>query len=53
MTVVIRFKDEQVEVINGAKGIEYNSGSVLVKSGDSNVARYRSSEIQSIEIVWR
>jgi hypothetical protein len=53
MTVVVRFKDEQIEILNGVKGIEYEVGEVKIKSGKSNIALYRCSEIQGIEIVWR
>jgi hypothetical protein len=48
MTVVVKFKDEEVEVLRGIEEIKDIPGGVLV--GEE---RYLKKDIVSLEIIWR
>ena len=48
MTVIIRFKGEDVEVIRGVKKIEDISGWIEIDN-----QKYMKSDILNIEIIWR
>ena len=48
MTVIVRYKDRDEEILQGVKAIENGNGEVLIDG-----ERYLKKDIARIEVVWR
>ena len=53
MIAVIKFRDEEVEVIEQARILEDKQDEVEVKTIDGQAVRYEKKEVRGVEIVWR